>query len=225
MKDKILDLVAYYGRRLTIEEMAAHLPYSIQDIRKEMMTQSTEGMDEETYHAVARAFEVVGANRLAVCQGIHWDFFGWDNDHGLKGWDRGSYAEEKASRCLTPAQVISASTTPDPLTTLRTAKATLDDARAEYRKALDALREALGEGFVVSEAGETPEPDMTDPANWRAGDVVECLFRMYVGYNYEDTYRIGKRRYDGKRIGVINDDGCEQFRMCSNFRFHHRPNT
>src|SRR5690554_6719625 len=60
------------------------------------------------------------------------------------------------------------------VTRLKAAHADRHAAEAEYQAALQASRDELGAGYMVSEAAEAePEPDedMNDPASWHQGDL------------------------------------------------------
>jgi len=49
-----------------------------------------------------------------------------------------------------------------------------DDAQAKYERVL-ADHRATYPWLVIEEKQPQPADDMTDPANWRAGDIVECV--------------------------------------------------
>src|SRR5690554_671187 len=112
------------------------------------------------------------------------------------------------------------------ITRLKAAHAARRAAEAEYQSALQALREELGDGFMVSEAAEgepEPEEDMNDPANWREGDLVRCV----EGYgNQFEAGRIYKLRVDCSESWVSvegDDEGDQNGLHASHFEFHSRP--
>lgn len=207
---------------------------------------STEGMTEDQYHAVARAFIGAGFEsgeypRKEELKGER--AFGVDARrgslfHGRPGSD-GDHVSALCGRHLTIEQVLGATnagtTTPqpeeatmptDPITTLKQARATRDEAEQAYQQALADAREYLGEGFMLAEAGvdwAAPDEDMTDPSNWREGDFVKCVYPNYQGYKEGGLYEVFAP-LNGGRIGVIGDFEYQQeMRRAENFRFHHRP--
>jgi len=66
------------------------------------------------------------------------------------------------------------------------------------------------------------DDDMTDPANWRAGDIVECVAASATDLTAERLYQIISM--DGDNDPVIDDDfeDCVA-RTADLFRFHSRP--
>ena len=67
--------------------------------------------------------------------------------------------------------------------------------------------------------------DMADPANWREGDVVECISPVSSEPEYFTV---------GRQYTLVENDGSDSFRYiddegdhmwCNNsaFKFHHRP--
>src|SRR5690554_1368778 len=112
------------------------------------------------------------------------------------------------------------------ITRLKAAHAARRAAEAGYQAALQALREELGDGFMVSEAAEgepEPEEDINDPANWREGDLVRCV------EGYEDQFeagRIYKLRADCSESWVSveeDDEGDQNGLHASHFEFRSRP--
>ena len=112
------------------------------------------------------------------------------------------------------------------ITRLKAAHAARRAAEAGYQAALQALREELGDGFMVSEAAEgepEPEEDINDPANWREGDLVRCV------EGCEDQFeagRIYKLRADCSESCVSveeDDEGDPNGLHASHFEFHSRP--
>jgi hypothetical protein len=206
---------------------------------------STEGMTEDQYHAVARAFMAAGAKKGQ--RAPEWDqypFLGWD------ARDRTLYAQADAlplcwtGRHLTIAQVLAATNanpqpeaqpeataTPSPITTLLAARKARDEAESAYQAAFEVVRNELP-GYVLTEVGVdmAAGPDktiiggeyMTDPANWRAGDVVECVepgCDLTVGKLYTV-----KKVLSSTDIRLVCDDNDDYpIRMPQKFRFHHRP--
>jgi len=149
---------------------------------------ATEGLTVADYHAVAAAFHTAGAIQFGDSdKRIDYSFVGWHNGkfQGLGG----QLEPRDGDRQLTLSQILNAtnaggSAEPEEPTTeqqpmpqqhladqleaalmaLEHAQSEVDRLQAEYRAAYPKIH---GE-VVLSE-------DMTDPANWRAGDVVECI--------------------------------------------------
>lgn len=116
----------------------------------------------------------------------------------------------------------------DPLTMLR-------EATGDVEAALSMIQEALPEGYEVvrtrtAAATAAPAEDMTDPANWREGDVVEVV-GDHLYYRKGRAYFVGTDE-EGD-FGVMDDDGdvleCGDVRHMdfdrSLFRFHSRPTS
>ena len=109
----------------------------------------------------------------------------------------------------------------DPITTLRQARKTRDEAEQAYQYAIAGVREALGEGFLLSDTAE-PDEDMTDPANWREGDVFEVLDGKACGARFENGIMVRKESDNGSSFVTI--DGSDRWSLPNKaVRFHHRP--
>lgn len=208
---------------------------------------STEGMTEEEYHAVARAFMAAGADSGEYPDPEEAEgepCFGWSAKDG-RGMFHGtaihrrSVATRLIGRHLTIEQVLGATnagtTTPqpeeatmttDPITTLKQARQARDEAEKAYQEALEEAREYLGEGFMLAEVGvdwAAPDEDMTDPANWRDGDVLTCIDDGGHGWYTEGKqYAIVRIDVDGWPV-MRDDDGDQSALAPSRMKFHHRP--
>jgi len=199
---------------------------------------STEGMTEDQYHAVARAFMAAGAKKGQ--RAPEWDqypFLGWD------ARDRTLYAQADAlplcwtGRHLTIAQVLAATnanpqpeptTTPSPITTLLAARKARDEAEQAYQAALEVVRNELP-GYVLAEVGVDmaagPDKtiiggeDMTDPENWREGDVLIAeIDKLDIR---EGNFYTVRADSDGD-LYFVDDAGDRRDNFCG-LRFHHRP--
>lgn len=189
---------------------------------------ATKGMTEEQYHAVAARFIEAGAGdgeyptyRYAKGGRIHG--FGWhiaDNElyHGDFIYGGGYWAITPGARQLTIEQVLGAG---EPESDAITA---LHEAREAYHDALARVRRELGEGYtLVENAPFEPEPqlDMSDPANWQVGDVLECV-EDCIWVTVGRLYTMTGKGFSGVPL-FDDDDGDEMFLSPSRFRFHHRP--
>jgi len=206
---------------------------------------ATEGMTENDYHAVARAFMNAGARRgeypdnryLRVFECIGWYAYNvavWHQD--------ARFFNAQAGRLLTVNQVLSATNAgnaapPSPMNCrcvmtpiiketdmhitdkLHKARKERDEAQANYEQVLAEHRSAYP--WLVIEERTEPAEDMTNPRNWREGDWLECK---------SDAHDLtGGRLYqmlskDGANDPVIDDDADEDIaRPAQYFRFHSRP--
>lgn len=85
-----------------------------------------------------------------------------------------------------------------------------DEARA------DAIGQNGNDGLHYAE-------DMTDPANWRAGDLVECVEARTGTFNVGDIYEL-KALATGELSVRLPDGGGQRLKFAiSKFRFHSRP--
>jgi len=194
---------------------------------------ATEGLSEDDYHTVARAFMAAGADENEYDKDDimpdRWDLFGWNGDDGLAHWDSPN-SFEGSPRQLTLTQILSATNagnnTTEPkteaapmhladqleaaLSALEKAQSEVDRLQAEYRVAYPKIH-----GEVV------PSEDMSDPSNWRAGDVVKA-----IGYGADITmgreYTITGFDSDEDPV-IVDDSGDEEPRYPDNFRFVRRP--
>jgi len=195
---------------------------------------STDGMTEEQYHAVARAFENAGCPRFDRQKGRGiGSYLEWWN-----GVLDSTIIPENGGRHLTIDQVLGATnagtTTPqpeeatmttDPITTLKQARQARDEAEKAYQEALEEAREYLGEGFGLLERATADEAgeDMSDPANWRDGDVLTCIDDGGHGWYTEGKqYAIVRIDVDGWPV-MRDDDGDQSALAPSRMKFHHRP--
>lgn len=208
---------------------------------------STEGMTEDQYHAVARAFMEAGAESGEYPDPEEAEgepCFGWSAKDG-RGMFHGtaihrrSVATHLIGRHLTIDQVLNATnagtTTPqpeqptmttDPITTLKQARQARDEAEQAYQDALEEEREYLGEGFELTEVG-TDGPlvdgeDMADPANWREGDVFEV---MYDNAECADVKKgdVVVLEKTGNDVFVCKETGYRWHLIPDCVKFHHRP--
>lgn len=98
-----------------------------------------------------------------------------------------------------------------------------ENIEASKSKIEDLRKQANAMGFDFHEAPKEPQEDMSDPKNWRAGDLVQCVYTdgmtdMTKGKNYEinDIY--------GICISLVDDAGDVATRSAdSRFKFHSRP--
>lgn len=206
---------------------------------------STEGMTEDQYHAVAKAFIAAGASEREYPQ---WTFakdaylnaFGWDGS-GLFHHDVEGVCGFK--RKLTIAQVLSATNArgprdepiehspATPIDTLHAAERQLLDAQealrsaeAVFGEAMDAVRAELGGSFTLTH--EAQEVRDLPPEEWQEGDVVECVKnRLY--FTEGKTYVVDAKEIGGESNGRVDikadDDGDKSCPSRSDFKFHHRP--
>lgn len=212
---------------------------------------STEGVTEDQYHAVAKAFMAAGAKsaeypdvRLAMDKGII-PGFGWRPDkglyHGQLGRDSSEWGDSR--RLLTIAQVLSATNAcgprdepieyspATPIDTLHAAERQLLDAQealrsaeAVFGEAMDAVRAELGGSFTLTH--EAQEVRDLPPEEWQEGDVVECV-QNSTCFTESKTYVVDAKEIGGESNGRVDikadDDGDESCPPRSYFKFHHRP--
>lgn len=84
-------------------------------------------------------------------------------------------------------------------------------------------------GFDFHEAPKEPQEDMSDPKNWRAGDLVQCVsVGGMADMTLEALYEISRIEYGNASYIYIRDD--VKFLACrevgefdSRFKFHSRP--
>lgn len=196
---------------------------------------STEGVTEDQYHAVAKAFVAAGAKsaeypdvRLAMDKGII-PGFGWRPGkglhHGQLGRDSSEWGDSR--RLLTIAQVLSATNAggprdepieyspATPIDTLHAAERQLLDAQealrsaeAVFGEAMDAVRAELGGSFTLThEAHEAQEVRDLPPEEWKEGDLVECVTSpAYAGSPYADGDFVVGRVYR-----VAQQDGSDAY--------------
>ncbi len=95
---------------------------------------------------------------------------------------------------------------------------------------IEQAKELLPDGWVLSETGEvveeSVEEDMTDPANWCAGDIVECAqdcTHHTKGCHYEVTEWGTGRVVSGGELSVKDNDGADWWAPVDNFKWHSRP--
>ena len=125
-----------------------------------------------------------------------------------------------------------------PIDNLHTKLQARDVAEQQYQAALADVREQLGDKFMLSEVGydmasgsdwtaTATAEDMSDPANWRAGDIVECV-------DEGSTRSLHSYFTNGMEYKLLKNDGSSSFKYMANdgegrfadnasFRFIRRP--
>lgn len=83
---------------------------------------------------------------------------------------------------------------------LEAALAALDDAQ----KTVERLRDEYRAAYPRIHGEEKPTEDMTDPSNWRAGDVVECVGGIM---SYKKGEQVDIESLDSKGRPVMKQDG------------------
>lgn len=125
----------------------------------------------------------------------------------------------------------------DLIQTLKVADKTLLEAQKAYEKALDDVRQALGDDWVVErkENGQLVcymdfedgvVEDMSNPSNWKPGDLIECLKSCSGEFTGGELYTYsGKSEYGS--CGVVKDDKGSNTNgwLYENFKWHSRPNN
>lgn len=102
------------------------------------------------------------------------------------------------------------------------------------RKALvERARELLPEGWRLENSGLVVQPaeDMADPANWKAGDVVECVSgkrwftegKEYKLTAWPSTGKAFMRR--SGNVSIIDDMGDDYYAPASSFKWISRPSA
>lgn len=92
-------------------------------------------------------------------------------------------------------------------------------------------RELVPEGWELKECGlvKQPEEDMTNPENWKAGDVVECVRQhpeLTAGRDYQLLVTYAGDAYDGDGdVRVLDDGGDKTHYDASFFRWLRRPSA
>lgn len=200
---------------------------------------STEGMTEEQYHAVAKAFMEAGAQ-----PGVSGKFEGAPKFLYL-GWNRNINMVDEwplapaNGRHLTIDQVLGTQSDEQDTIEALLAKADKHEQKAAKHKAkrqecIDKARELMPEGWGIDEdrkrirLGDEPKEDMSDPANWRKGDKLRCISDSSEWVE-ESGIRIGDIvtmsepvRMDEPVLGLSVEES-EYFLERDSFRFHHRP--
>lgn len=97
----------------------------------------------------------------------------------------------------------------------------------QVMNALDAERSELvqklaSEGLAMIERKAEPVEDMSDPANWKAGDLLECIFCPGPQYTEGKLYSF-LYLSDWGSARTIDDDGDENGIMPRQFKWHSRP--
>lgn len=192
---------------------------------------ATEGMTEDDYHAVAQAFMAAGANKgeypnARYAFGTNLECFGVKlKDFSLYHGDKSGSAFDNG-RELTVDQVLNAANArrwpeADMHITDKLCKARKerDEAQARYDQALAEHREAYP--WLAIEERKQPADDMSDPANWRAGDFISSIGN-HPDLTDGKLYQV--LSMDSDNDPVIDDDADKGIaRTASCFRFYHRP--
>lgn len=244
---------------------------------------SLDGISEDQYHAVAKAFMEAGADK-----GDEYGEFGYENWRFL-GWGEYGYLDHQdhssafGGRHLTIEQVLGEEDKPQTIRDVRledgpqlrpesfgaigagcllveeeetpTIQSLLKKAEKHARKAqkhedkrqeaIEQARALLPDGWELKETsvgetssiieqvyarGEFPKHkninvDLNDPANWREGDVVECIDNKPSDCTKGSLYVVNTdpRRWEGRIRIKEDDDGDASRPPISSFKFHHRP--
>lgn len=100
---------------------------------------------------------------------------------------------------------------------------------AKRQALIEQARELMPEGWRLEDSGLIVQPteDMTDPGNWKAGDVVECVqdrISLTAGVQYKLRLTESGIAYgeDGD-VRIIDDDGDEIHYDARNFKWISRP--
>ncbi len=94
-------------------------------------------------------------------------------------------------------------------------------------RAASTLINSLGVDFLVyaDEVPPSDKEDMTDPANWRAGDIVECMVDLgsyKKGCKYEVTEWSSGSVMHNDDLSLIDNDGADWWAPVKYFSFHSR---
>ncbi len=212
---------------------------------------SLEGISKDQYHAVEKAFMEAGADsgeEYGEFGYENWKFLGWGECGAL---DHHDYHELFSGRHLTIEQVLGEEEdeTATIQSLLKKAEKHARKAQkheAKRQEAIEQARALLPDGWELTPSidqdvriGYTPlseldycefnvgvfgadGEDLTDPANWREGDVVECV-RGNGGVTVGRKYTISSFDEDGDPSIKENDHGCKDNHYADVFKFHHRP--
>lgn len=195
---------------------------------------STEGMTEDLYHAVAKAFMEAGADGAHFSRFMAgvvvnaWRYIGAPTygDFRITGNNN-----PHGGRHLTIEQVLGANDprdepieyTPDPISLLKAARQARDEAEAAYQDAMAAVRASLGDGFTLDDNGaQACAIRDLPPEEWKEGDLVECVTDAHNYVKSGGIYKVSMPLY-GNDIRVIDKDGDEVYYPVGSFRFHRRP--
>lgn len=207
---------------------------------------STDRMSREQYDKIVEIMRTLGANDYHAYPshaGRNGHFLMWDNENDI---DAGPSIHRCSGRHLTVDQVLTATNAggePDTLTTILQSAADHDAKAkhhaAEHDRLMQQAREMLPDGWRLVRAEDMPGSpsltivdgqDMSDPANWREGDVVECVKSPYEGGSHfgDGEFRVGStykiNEVDGTdEYGYIDESGADYYEMNKFFRFHHHP--
>lgn len=194
------------------------------------------GLDGTKQKLIADAFIATGAEKGSgypyLQEESNWDWLVWDLEHNCTNRIQGLLVDNRMGiRRLSYTQVCKEE--PNQNTTisyLRTARKEREKAEASYQAALEAVRNELGGGFTLTDDGaDEPQDDMSDPQNWREGDVVECIKTEWFTieeFTLGHFYTISRilYGYDGHGFVDIDDDHGDKMGVpADHFRFHHRP--
>lgn len=186
---------------------------------------STEGMTKDQYHAVARAFMGAGASKFGdEDKRDRWTRVVWSSNNKLIG----SHGCDECSRELTITQVLNATNAGNAQP--EEAKMHLTDQLEQAIKSRDEAQEEVERLQAEWDAAYpnisgAPKEDLSDPANWRAGDIVECTYSATHLYTAGREYKC-EVRADGNVIVLDNSEdgtGTAAIHTLSKFRFVRRP--
>lgn len=210
---------------------------------------STEGMTEDQYRDVARAFANAGCPRFggdAAGKG-RGDYLEWFHDELVS-----THFVEPGARHLTPSQVIGATNAGgeaqdtltgalkyacDELDTARQHEAKAAEHRANHDGAMEHVRDMLPDGWRLVRDGIPAdvyrsfedqtrrmmrEADMTDPANWREGDVFEVTRSGAYCADVKKGDLVALQEAGGSFF-TSQGTGLSWSLEPDSVRFHHRP--
>lgn len=203
---------------------------------------ATDGLSEDDYHNVARAFMAAGCDDHEYDENDWptdcWVFFGWEEDQGLAHWDSAN-SFEGSQRQLTLSQVLSATNAggvePESTTENTTEEQPMPQQHLadQLEAALIALDNAQSEVDRLQSEYRAAYPKIHDEVaiknhvpleKWVAGDIVVSAISDY-GFTAGKSYRLHKDEYGD--LGVTDDVGDKQYGLESyaniDLFWHSRP--
>ncbi len=117
----------------------------------------------------------------------------------------------------------SASPTPSPKPCSTRQSTTRKHHAAEHDRLTQQARDMLPDGWRLVRDGE-PEEDLTDPANWREGDIIryDADDRLFLTSGSQYVVQSSNLDSDGD-VEVLDDDGDTTFAETSNCTWVRRP--
>nr|WP_289108737.1 hypothetical protein [uncultured Halomonas sp.] len=205
---------------------------------------ATKDLTEDEYHAVARAFMAAGATDTGIDLSDVGDLLGWDvrDNEFYHGSDDSYYKQEVfTGRQLTLSQILSATnagggvdqdndTTIDSQQQMKPtmhitdllfqARKERDAAQSRYEQVM-ADHRATYPWLVIEERADQPSEDMSDPANWLAGDIVEPI---NDSTNYFKGSHVKIHSFDKDGDLILENDADKRIGWGKHhFRFVRRP--